>query len=54
MKTLALVIALVLAACGSTPGLTLKCDGHCRLIPADLHHHPDPAAMKRPNEGGFS
>lgn len=48
----ALCCAMPVVSCAGqhfTPGLTLKCDGHCRIVPANLDHSPDPAALERPN-----
>jgi hypothetical protein len=45
MRPLAAALALLLTACGSTPGLTLRCDGRCHLVPANL------AARHGPGDG---
>lgn len=45
IRRLAAALALALTACHSTPGLTVRCDGHCHVFPADLH------ARRAPGDG---
>lgn len=46
---LCLVMALALTSCGSTLGLTVRCTGHCHVIPADLHARHAPGYQGPPH-----
>jgi hypothetical protein len=45
---LCLVLSLAITACGSTPGLTLRCDGRCHVAPANLDLRPEPGPRPFP------
>jgi hypothetical protein len=42
---------IALGACGSTPGLTLKCDGRCHVAPANVGQRPEPGQCPTADSG---